>query len=101
MIGTIGSLARTAPSTFSAPVARAPEAARAVARGYDAAGFGADAFERNVRQVDFRVLSPLGHVTAPTAAIANQWARNAGNAVVVSPSGTRTVIGDGYSPSGR
>ncbi len=54
-----------------------------------------------MHQVDFRVLSPLGHATAPTAAIANQWARNAGNAVVVRPSGTRTVIGNGYSPSGR
>ncbi|MDX2015753.1 MAG: hypothetical protein SFW67_36500 [Myxococcaceae bacterium] len=79
-------------------VAPAPTTSPSSTRGFAAAGFGRDTFESGVRQVDFRVLSPLGHATAPTPAIANQWARNAGNAVIISPSGARTIIGQGYSP---
>lgn len=98
MVGSIGSVARSLPTAVSHADSSAPAAAPAVARGYEAAGFGRDAFESNVRAVEFRVLSPLGHVTAPTATIAGQWARNAGNAVVISPDGRRTVTGQGYSP---
>lgn len=84
------------PPREAAPVAQTPTPA--MARGFDAAGFGRDSFEAGVRPVDYRVLSPLGHVTAPDPVIAGQWARNAGNAVVISPSGSRTVFGQGYSP---